>query len=436
MTQSTFDGSDTKYPRGVLIIEGKTKQVFQINNHPGLNNPHLVEVVSKDDITAQDGKKRDIILNKGNLSNATTCNTFQLLNECGVPLAFVEQKSSNSFIAVNCNMIPVEMVARREAKGSYLHRNPHIHDGHLFSKLKLEYFLKTTGGVWKGYQLPCDDPLMIRNANGTIDLYIPHFNEEQKAIYDETGQNNFLVGQKPFLTLPESEVFSGDELKLFPEMEKITAQTFRILEKAWQLEGRTLLDFKLEFGIAPNGDLLLADVIDPDSWRLRGKGGERLDKDGYRGGEALNEVSKKYRLAAELTNRFHLPEQQIILWRGSKDDDVSDIEKMITNYDVTLSLVTCSVHEQPVLAVHLIQYLVNKMPDSVVIAYAGMSNGAGPILSAATSVPVITIPADFVVNSKNAVLAAMKILAMRNPAIYATLQEKLEKRLLNFLILP
>src|ERR1035441_9938351 len=81
---------------------------------------------------AADGAKHDIIPDKGRLATATTCNVFRLLKACGLPVAFVEQDSAISFVAPKCDMLPYEVVVRREAHGSYLKRNPHLSKGQLF----------------------------------------------------------------------------------------------------------------------------------------------------------------------------------------------------------------------------------------------------------------------------------------------------------------
>src|SRR5882724_6977130 len=114
---------------GALVTEGKTKKIFRIVGSD------LVEVVAKDDITAGDGAKHDIIPDKGRLATATTSNVFRLLKACGLPVAFGEQDSAISFTAPKCDMLPYELVVRREAHGSYLKRNPHLAKGHLFPRL-------------------------------------------------------------------------------------------------------------------------------------------------------------------------------------------------------------------------------------------------------------------------------------------------------------
>ena len=91
----------TKHPLGALVTEGKTKKIHLINS-----GSDLVTVISKDDITAGDGAKHDIIPDKGRLATATTSNVFRLLKACGLPVAFVEQDSATSCVAPKCQMLP------------------------------------------------------------------------------------------------------------------------------------------------------------------------------------------------------------------------------------------------------------------------------------------------------------------------------------------
>jgi phosphoribosylaminoimidazole carboxylase/phosphoribosylaminoimidazole-succinocarboxamide synthase len=434
MDSKTADERTAKYPLGKILAEGKTKKVYQI-----ANNPNLVSLVAKDDITAGDGKKHDVIPGKGKWATRTTCNVFCLLQECGVPVAFEEQDSVTSFVAPKCAMLPYEVVVRREAHGSYLKRNPHLKKGQLFPKLLVEFFLKTKNKRWKEHELPCDDPYMLWTP-GKISLYEP------SKPFDD----------KPFLVLDEQEVFEeGDkgkeEWKSYGVMEKHARKAFLVLEKAWQLQGRTLVDFKVEFGYA-EGMLFLTDVIDNDSWRVL-ESGAYIDKQVYRDGGALSEVAEKYRQVAELSDNFKLPRQQVIVWRGSESDNVSEITlQLIDHFDDEVPVATCSVHKEPVRAAMLLHDLLQQVPDSVIIAYIGRSNGAGPTLSAMSTVPVITVPASFkefpddiysslrapsnvpvmtVIEPKNAALAALNILAAHNPRIYASMREAIEERTMN-----
>ena len=212
MSEKSAPGSQAEFSVTDVLGEGKTKTIHAIHN-----KPDLVALVSKDDITAGDGKKHDIIPNKGRVATTTTSNVFRLLKACGVPVAFVARRSENSFVAQKCEMLPYEVVIRREAHGSYCKRHPHIAKGQLFPKLVVEFFLKTKGRNWKGKTLICDDPLMgTSETSGTIELFDPAAP---------------LEGQKPFLVLAESEVFSRpDERKLFSKMARYAEHGFLVLE--------------------------------------------------------------------------------------------------------------------------------------------------------------------------------------------------------------
>jgi phosphoribosylaminoimidazole-succinocarboxamide synthase len=88
-------------------------------------------------------------------------------------------------------------------------------------------------------------------------------------------------------------------------------RVFQTLEVAWAEQDVTLVDLKIEFGRDTNGALLVADVIDNDSWRIW-PGGEKsrmLDKQVYRNmqevtGAGLEAVRQRYEIVAEMTERW------------------------------------------------------------------------------------------------------------------------------------
>jgi phosphoribosylaminoimidazole carboxylase PurE protein len=184
--------------------------------------------------------------------------------------------------------------------------------------------------------------------------------------------------------------------------------------------------------------------------------GAYIDKQVYRDGGALDTVAAKYRQVAETTGHFRLPRQRIILWRGSESDKTEAFAAALGELADMMTVVTCSVHKEPVAAAGLLNRMIQECPDSIMIAYIGRSNGAGPTLSAMSTIPVITVPAgakDFpedvwsslrapsnvpvmtVLEPANAVLAALQVLSARNPRIYAKLRSEIESRTVNTLTL-
>jgi phosphoribosylaminoimidazole-succinocarboxamide synthase len=95
-------------------------------------------------------------------------------------------------------------------------------------------------------------------------------------------------------------------------MGSIMAPTFKILEDAWSkvvtVHGPVaLVDFKIEVGRrALDGELVIADVIDNDSWRIwpGADPQKQLDKQCFRDDHPLSDVAEKYSLVAQLTDRF------------------------------------------------------------------------------------------------------------------------------------
>lgn len=92
-------------------------------------------------------------------------------------------------------------------------------------------------------------------------------------------------------------------------------RVFVVLENAWAAQDVTLVDLKIEFGRpqgdAPHSALLVADVIDNDSWRIwpGGERGRMLDKQVYRNAtqvddNLLEDVRQRYALVADMTDAF------------------------------------------------------------------------------------------------------------------------------------
>lgn len=97
-------------------------------------------------------------------------------------------------------------------------------------------------------------------------------------------------------------------------MGRVVQTVFAVLERAWAAQDVTLVDLKIEFGRDVAGKLLVADVIDNDSWRIW-PGGDKtrqLDKQVYRDMKQVDEdglaqVRRRYEIVAEMTEGWQQP---------------------------------------------------------------------------------------------------------------------------------
>ncbi len=267
-------------------IEGKTKIVTQFARYPS-----LAKVKSKDDITAGNGKRHEIMSGKGELSNTMTVNVFKLLHRKGVPVAYKAEFNEEAFVAQHCNMIPLEVVARWrvEPKSSVLKRNPDWLVGQPFTEPLIEFYLKTKGMVWNGRALPEDD------------LYLELKNQEP-PIFGVYHPANAVCPENELFELPLSELGLTYE-----QLEKIRVLQVRvaiILRDAFLRFGIILADFKGEYGFNHRGDLLLADEINNDSWRVSLDGTD-VSKQAFRDEEPLELVKQYYEIVAQITEQFN-----------------------------------------------------------------------------------------------------------------------------------
>lgn len=279
------------YKKGELLAQGKTKKIWSLKG-----DDSRVIIESMDDITAGDGAKHDILEGKARFATETTCNVFCLLKRHKVLVSFIKQIDEIHFLAHRCKMIPLEVVVRYVALGSYLKRNLEVESGQLLEDLVVEFYLKTSGRQFNGVKLKCDDPF-IEFLGGSIFLYDPTSPISKQLFIESFSQEDVFGGP---LFLEENE----------EKMKIVAKKVFRLLKGAWEglKLGYTLADFKIEFGVIQggeaNGRLVVSDVIDNDSWRVMNTQGEHIDKQSYRDGESLEEVKVKYEQVAKFTRQF------------------------------------------------------------------------------------------------------------------------------------
>ena len=245
---------------GPLLTEGKTKRIY---SYP--QDEQLAYMVSKDQITAGDGARRNELEGKSRWSTTTTANVFRLLNEAGINTHFVKKVDEVTMLVKRCEMLPIEHVQRRLATGSFLKRHPEVSEGTRFDPVLIEIFLK-------------DD-----------------------ARHDPQIQPEEIIQQG---------IAAQEEIDW---MAREGRRVFEVLERAWAKMDVTMVDLKIEFGRDPQGQLLVADVIDNDSWRLW-PGGDKnrmLDKQVYRNlqevtSDSLREIADRYAMVADLTGKLSI----------------------------------------------------------------------------------------------------------------------------------
>lgn len=226
------------------LYEGKAKKVFATEDEA------LCIVSYKDDATAFNGEKKGTILGKGVINNRLTNRLMGILSEQGVPTHLVRELSERETLVKKVTIVPLEVIVRNIAAGSFSKRYG-VKEGLVFDRPTLEFSYK-------------DDDLGDPLINDSHALALKLATEEELAT--------------------------------------IRGYAFQVNEilKAFLLEHSIeLVDFKLEFGRLPDGAIVLADEISPDTCRFWDiKTHEKLDKDRFRqdlGGveDAYNEVMRR-----------------------------------------------------------------------------------------------------------------------------------------------
>ena len=210
------------------LYEGKAKKVY------ATDDPAYVIVSYKDDATAFDGLKKGTIAGKGVVNNKMSNRIMQLLEKNGVPTHFAEELSDRETLVKKVEIVKLEVIIRNISAGSFAKRFG-VPEGIVFAEPTIEFSYKNDD---------LHDPLM--NAYHAIALGVA-----TRA-----------------------------------EIETIKAMAFKVNEvmKAYFLSlGVKLVDFKLEFGRLPDGTIVLADEISPDTCRFwDAETNEKLDKDRFR----------------------------------------------------------------------------------------------------------------------------------------------------------
>jgi len=212
----------------VQLYEGKAKKVFATADE------NLCIVSYKDDATAFNGLKKGTIVGKGVVNNRMSNMLMQLLEKQGVPTHFVEELSDRDTLVKKVKIVALEVIIRNVSAGSFA-KHYGVEEGIVFDEPTIEFSYKND---------ELGDPLL--NSYHALALKIAT-NEEIETIKKYAFKINEVL-KEYFLSL-----------------------------------GVRLIDFKLEFGRLPDGTIVLADEISPDTCRFwDAKTGEKLDKDRFR----------------------------------------------------------------------------------------------------------------------------------------------------------
>ena len=212
----------------VQLYEGKAKKVFDTDTEG------IVIVSYKDDATALDGLKKGTIMGKGTINNRMSNYLMQLLENEGIPTHFVEELSDRETAVKKVTIVPLEVIVRNISAGHFAQRYG-VEEGIVFDEPTIEFSYKNDD---------LHDPLL--NAYHAVALGLADKSEIQ------------LIKSMAFRI--------NDILKEFFKTKKVK-----------------LVDFKMEFGRLPDGTIVLADEISPDTcrfWDLETN--EKLDKDRFR----------------------------------------------------------------------------------------------------------------------------------------------------------
>lgn len=227
-----------------MLYEGKAKKVYKTDDE----NLYIVDY--KDDATAFNGKKKGQIAGKGVINNRMSNFLMAKMAQAGIPTHFVEEISDRETVVKKVTIVPLEVIIRNIAAGSFSKRFG-VEEGKALLNPTLEYCLKDDA---------LDDPMI----------------------------NDYQITAIGAATKEDLDIISD-----------LTFKVNDFLKNYFASINIELVDFKIEFGKTPDGQIILADEISPDTCRLwDAETHAKLDKDRFRRDmgdveEAYIEVAKR-----------------------------------------------------------------------------------------------------------------------------------------------
>lgn len=210
-----------------LLYEGKAKKVYKTEN------PDLLIVDYKDDATAFNGLKKGTIAGKGIINNRMSNYLMKILSQKGIPTHFVEELSDRETLVKKVEIVPLEVIIRNIAAGSFSKRLG-IEEGTQLKETVLEFCYKN----------------------------------------DDLGD--------PMVNLSHVRAIGIANQQEIDKISEIAYKVNEVLKEYFKSVNIQLVDFKIEFG-RYKGEIILADEISPDTCRLWDlTTNEKLDKDRFR----------------------------------------------------------------------------------------------------------------------------------------------------------
>lgn len=234
-------------PQADKLYEGKAKILYPTED------PQVLLTVYKDDATAFNAQKKGQIAGKGEVNCRVSAALFKWLESVGIATHYIDCPANNQMLVKAVTIVPVEVVVRNIAAGS-LCRQTGLSEGKVLPYPLVEYYLKND---------ELGDPLLTRDRILVLDIV--------------------------------------SEARL-AEIKKVALEINRHLQYFFHGCNITLVDFKLEFGIDSQNNLLLADEISPDTCRLWDREetdpqARVMDKDRFR--RDLGQVESAYQQVKE-----------------------------------------------------------------------------------------------------------------------------------------
>jgi len=231
-----------------LLFEGKEKKIY------ATDDSDKVIIHYSDVTTAFGGIKRAVLKNKGKYNNSISSTIFHELGKAGIRTHYIETISDREQLCHKIELIPLQVIVRNRLAG-------------------------TTAAL-----LGVEEGSTIRNT-----IYELRYNND--ALCDPMINEHHAVALG---------IVSYDEIHgMIAMAEKINVVLKEIFLKA----GIELVDFKIEFGKASDGQIILSDEISPDNTRLWDiKTGEKLDKDRFR--HDMSDVCASYKEVMDRLNNI------------------------------------------------------------------------------------------------------------------------------------